>query len=199
MQFSDLFSMSAKFDGIEWDKVRLAIEAGEDMSELDARGTPYSWQFGECPVETFNIALEKGINIDAMLITQLVKSGNVSVLKSLIEQGYDLNLSPPVIDGFSAMAGHVMELVPFMGLERNYEGSEGVFGEIANLLIDNDVDVNAQDSSGRTALFVAAIRDNMALVEFLLKNGADKAHTNVEGKTAADVADKKASCLKLLK
>ena len=43
---------------------------------------------------------------------------------------------------------------------------------IAQILLDNRVDINARISSGTTALHIAVQRNNIAYAEFLLKNGA---------------------------
>ena len=42
---------------------------------------------------------------------------------------------------------------------------------IAQVLLDNGIDINAYTSSGFTALHIAVERNNIAYVEFLLKNG----------------------------
>lgn len=199
MKFDELFGIEARLNGVNWDQVKLAIEAGEDMNERDEHGSPYSWKFGKCPQDVIELAIENGIKIDSMLVTQLVQAGNILALKALLNKGCDLNLSPEVIEDFSTMGGHAMELVPFMGLAKRYDGTDDEYSEIAKLLIENSVDVNAQDSSGRTALFNAAIEDNIPLIEFLIENGADIKHKSVDGKTASQVADKKAACKKLLK
>lgn len=199
MKLDELMGMQAKLDGYDWPAIKDAITSGEDLNEKSNRGTPYSWSLGDCPIEVFQAAVENDCNIDSMLITSLVRSGNVDALKYLVEKGIDLNQKTDVKEDFSTMAGDVMELVPFMGLERKYDGEDATFNEIAKLLLDNGVDINAEDSAGRTALFLAAIQDNVPFVNFLLDNGADKNHKNPEGKRAFNIADKKAICRKLIK
>ena len=60
--------------------------------------------------------------------------------------------------------------------------------ELAATLIRAGNDVNAADVSGTTALHVAAEHGHSALVEFLLRNRADRTRRNREGKTPLDLA-----------
>jgi ankyrin repeat protein len=48
--------------------------------------------------------------------------------------------------------------------------------------------VNAVNSSGQTALMLAALRGDDTLVELLLQAGADTRRTDRSGATAADLA-----------
>ncbi|KAI0067813.1 ankyrin [Artomyces pyxidatus] len=53
---------------------------------------------------------------------------------------------------------------------------------------DPEIDVNAKDEYGYTALHLASDRGNRAAVEVLLKAGADKSQQDVDGYTAVELA-----------
>lgn len=59
---------------------------------------------------------------------------------------------------------------------------------VVNLLIDADVDVNAQTKEGVTALMVAARNGNLTAVKLLLNNGANVNATTKKGLTALHIA-----------
>jgi ankyrin repeat protein len=65
--------------------------------------------------------------------------------------------------------------------------------EAIRSLLAAGVDVNASDDNGRTALMVAAGRDNEALVELLLEAGADATKRDAEGVSALTIAKAESS------
>lgn len=60
--------------------------------------------------------------------------------------------------------------------------------ELAERLIKSGADVNATTDAGVTALMVAAGHNNMPMIAFLIRNGADPKKRNKEDKTALDIA-----------
>jgi len=60
--------------------------------------------------------------------------------------------------------------------------------EAIKLLIARGADINAANGGGNTPLHGAAMRGSPAIVEFLLKAGADPARKNARGLTAMDIA-----------
>lgn len=199
MSFIELFGLEAKLDGIDWVAVEKALETGENVNEVGENGTPHSWNFNDAPYEVFALAYGKGLEVDSMLLTRLVEASRDDLLKFLIDKDIAFDKQPEVDKDYSAMGGSIMSLVPFMGLTKIFGKEDSKAEEIAQLLLENGADVNARDSAGRTALFTAAIADNVSLIEFLLAHGADKSHKDVKGKTAFDSAPAKAQCRKLLK
>ncbi len=63
--------------------------------------------------------------------------------------------------------------------------------DIVKLLLDNGACVNAQQHGGWTALHAAAMNGDDAMVNALLKAGADAGCKSGDGKTAADMAREK--------
>lgn len=61
--------------------------------------------------------------------------------------------------------------------------------EIANLLLQNGAELNAQDDNGETPLIAAVTRGQKALVELLLEKGADANIRNAKGETPFDIAN----------
>ena len=57
-----------------------------------------------------------------------------------------------------------------------------------NDLLKAGADLNAQDFDGNTVLHRAAYGDNVVLVKWLLRHGANPKTKNVHGKTAGDIA-----------
>lgn len=62
--------------------------------------------------------------------------------------------------------------------------------EIANILLDNNADINKKGRDGYTPLMMAVRRDNINLIDFFIENNADLNMFDPEGNTALIVAAK---------
>ncbi len=62
---------------------------------------------------------------------------------------------------------------------------EQIIGELKELL--KDIDVDAQNAAGWTALMAAAKKGSLVLVDYLVVNGADIEKKNTVGQTASDI------------
>ncbi|KAI9512826.1 ankyrin [Russula earlei] len=71
----------------------------------------------------------------------------------------------------------------------DYAMRDDVVATSAFLRAAQDLDVDGRDEYGYTALHLAADRGNIAIVELLLKHGADKTLKDTDGYTAADLAN----------
>jgi len=60
--------------------------------------------------------------------------------------------------------------------------------KVSSLVLENKVNINAQDSDGRTPLQIAAIHGNKEILKFLLLQGADPKIADKEGKNAYSYA-----------
>lgn len=134
-------------------------------------------------------------------------NGDVPKLKVLIAKGADVNTRDqkkrtPLI--FAATNGHTSTAAFLIsqGAEVNAKDSGGrtallyaskrSFNETAALLLDQGADVNVQSKKKKiTALMLAAVWDNEELVQMLLKHGADPQLTDIFGRTAKILAEKK--------
>ena len=70
--------------------------------------------------------------------------------------------------------------------------------EMMNILIEKEVDVNAKDNEGWTALIYAVYKGDLNVVEFYLDNGADMNVQDINGNTALMVARQKPKIMKAI-
>jgi len=175
----------------DWNSVKAAIDAGFDINQNDEYDAPIMLRFGDAPVDIVKLCLEKGAKLSSWIIYRFVHSENIDVLEYLIKSGQNLNLPVEIKEDFNGLSGDLLELVPFQALSSIYDEEDPeVTFKIAKLLLDAGLDINATDSTGRTALFSAAISNKIEVIKFLLENGADKKIKDTEGKRAFHCADK---------
>jgi len=133
--------------------------------------------------------------------------GNLAQVELLIGKGAAVNLEgpkkrTPLI--LAASNGHnsVVEFLVSKGADVNASDSGGQtaltyacrrsFNETAAFLLEHGADVNAQSKKkGVTSLMLAAVSDNVDLVRLLLENEADPNLTDIFGRTAKLLAQKK--------
>ena len=82
-------------------------------------------------------------------------SGNLEIVKSLIEQGADVNAKD--IDGWTALI----------------RSSKKGYLEVVKYLIDKGADVNAKTNNGTTALMNSSDEEHLDIVKYLINKGAD--------------------------
>ena len=139
-----------------------------------------------------------------------VAEQNLSKIKELIKQGYDLN-APYNEHGFTPFTlavaqkfqvSFINELIK-LGADVNQPIKDGrtplmlscvsrKYPNVLKLLIQYGADVNAQDKNGYTALMQVLklnnISDKKAFIKTLIDNGADLTKLkNIQGKTALDI------------
>lgn len=181
--------------------VPLYAQASEPKETPDVIEIPESTQFPE-PIEAPGPLSQQ----DKKLI-QNAYNGKLAEVENLVAKGANVNLQDqkkrtPLI--FAATNGHtsVVKFLIESGADVNAKDSGGQtallyackrsFNEIAAFLLENGAEVNVQSKKkGITALMLAAVWDNVELVQLLLEHGADPQLTDTFGRTAKLLAQKK--------
>jgi ankyrin repeat protein len=146
------------------------IRAGADVTRTAGSATPVQYLCLSAD-EEMAARLIKDItcnkSILAKRVCDTIKKGRVKILKALMEAG--VNLSRIYHDSGKTSLMLACE--------------EAVVTDLAAVLLDAGVGVNARDFNGRTALFYAVETGGVALVRLLLERGADGLVTDNGGKT----------------
>ena len=134
-------------------------------------------------------------------------NGNLAQVEAMVAKGADVNLAgpkerTPLI--LAASNGHqsVVEFLVNKGADVNARDGSGQsplllaskrsFNETAKFLIEHGADVNAQTKKKRvSSLMLAAVWDNVELVQYLLDHDADPNLMDIFGRTAKLLAEKK--------
>ena len=140
-------------------------------------------------------------------LIQSAYDGKLAEVEILVAKGAAVNLQDkkkrtPLI--LAASNGHtpVVEFLLSKGADINARDSGGQtallyackrsFNETAAFLLKNGAEVNVQSKKkGVTALMLAAVSGNVELVRMLLEHGADANLTDIFGRTAKFLAQKK--------
>ena len=161
-------------------------------------------------IELIDLLIESGADINAMgrydytLLSIAVKQyESINVVRLLLEYGADVNAKAK--DGttplFNAVRyGNYLDVTKLLienganiNIREQRTGKTPLIIAISNnnidtakLLINNGANVNIADNSGRSPLFIAAhdahnYDKNIALIEFLIKKGANIEHKNEDG------------------
>lgn len=103
--------------------------------------------------------------------------GFTGVVERLLKAGVDVN---------AVYTNNLTALMWAAGYAEDVPEDDGV--KTVSLLLDKGAKLNEQDDRGQTALMTAAELGHSAVVELLVKRGADKSAASKSGKTAADLA-----------
>lgn len=125
------------------------------------------------------------------------REGRIEAVKVLLERGSDLHAANQY-GGTAfglAMLNSRAEVVAYL-IERGAEPSMGgkpallqaATPAVAKALLDHGMDVNVRDSTGTTALMVAAGTGRYDVASFLIEHGADVNAVTKHGATALSVA-----------
>lgn len=157
--------------------VHIFIDKGADVNATDSEGkTALHFAAKDGMLNIVQILIAAGANVNASDIdgrtplTRAIEKGDEDVIKCLLECGADVKASDstsPVIT-----ATEVGELY------------------ILEILIARGANLDAQDGSGKTALYLAAEANRISFVALLLEKGANSEFSDSEGRTPLYIAQK---------
>ena len=195
------------------------LERGADPNAIDSGYTALHAAVLRSEVDLVEALLEHGAIIDApvehgspgrrfsadySIRSQLIgrdafwmaaKYGEVEILKILLDAGAD-----PLVredDGITALQVAMGNSGSSLDWRRDRIGNQELDSEdeerrtyeLARILIDEGVDVNAKDSRGRSAIHHAVLKNFPSVVEYLAMRGADIHMTNDRDLTPLQLAE----------
>jgi uncharacterized protein len=160
------------------------ISALELMTVLLNHGANPNAQLKATTVQRVHTPGDRNLSTGATPLMRAARNGDVAALRLLLSRGAD-----PSIE----QKNHVTALMLAAGLGRGLSTfadeytTEPQMLETVKILLEQHVNVNAADDTGQTALHFAALSMD-SVVEFLVKNGANIAATDRQGRTPMDMA-----------
>jgi ankyrin len=171
----------------ELELVRSLLERGANLGALIEHGTP-----GRRFSADFSIRSQL-IGMNAFWLA--AKYGEVEILNKLLEHEADpFYISERGVTTLQVAMGNSGSSLDHRrdrigNAAPDLEAEERSTLELARILIDLGVDVNAADSRGQTAMHHAVLKDFDSVVEFLISRGADITVVNERGQTPLVLAE----------
>eukprot|EP01114_Cavostelium_apophysatum_P000334 TRINITY_DN10314_c0_g1_i1.p1 TRINITY_DN10314_c0_g1~~TRINITY_DN10314_c0_g1_i1.p1 ORF type:complete len:730 (-),score=233.39 TRINITY_DN10314_c0_g1_i1:29-2218(-) len=166
---------AAAWNGNKSDLIK-ALGKGEAINEVDSdSNTALHYACGQghkdCTVELLNrrANTEVANKFGTKPLHEACRNGHIDCVRSLIKFA-DIDARDK--DSWTAL--HYAALNP----------NDSASIQLSQILLDNKADINAINSAGQTALFVAASRGSVQLMSFLIKNGARIDVKDSKGRTA---------------
>lgn len=168
----------------------LLVKAGADVNLKSKEGcTALIWAVMNDDLASVKLLIEHGADVTTRTdigTGALMHAKSVEMAAFLIKHGADVNTQRER-DGATALMVHInagneaiAELLLSKGAEVNKRCKDGTTAfmvpqssKMAGLLIKYGVDVNVQNESGLTALMYCASKADVAMVELLVRHGAD--------------------------
>ncbi|CAH0549306.1 unnamed protein product [Brassicogethes aeneus] len=189
------------------------VSNGADINAQDIKGkSPLMFAVNKNHTETAEFLINHGADVNlrgskdnrtALHVAGL--TGNVEMANVLVSNGADINAQD--INGYSplifAVDNNHTKITEYLinhGADVNLRGSKdnrtalhvaGLTGnvEMANVLVSNGADINAQDINGYSPLMFAVYKNHTETVEFLINQGADvNLRGSKDNRTALHVA-----------
>jgi pectate lyase len=187
----------ATWDG-KIDEVKSLISKGADVSVDCPMALHYATERGH--KEIVELLIAKGADINAKrkgypsgdtLLHSAARAGHKDIIGLLITNGADVNVKnddnqAPIDIALAANRKDVIDLFVERGAVPSSIHAAARLGVLAGVkaLLEQGVDVNAQDDKGITPLHYAVQGDHRELVELLIVNGADINSKDKEGYTS---------------
>ncbi|MFT5115148.1 MAG: ankyrin repeat protein [Parasphingorhabdus sp.] len=164
--------------------VAILLEAGAEFNLRNNKGlTPITAAAFNGDEDSFQLLLDKGANPDVMdnsqktAIVYAAAKGFVDIVRRLLNTGININ---------QRYGNELTVLMWSAGYSNDVPPSDAV--KMIQLLLDHDVALDLQDNRGWSAMMTAANMGHTAVVEILIKTGADVHITSKDNKTAAKLA-----------
>jgi ankyrin repeat protein len=173
--------------------VELLIGLGADVNQPNKDGmTPLIAAVMRDHVPTIKVLLEKHADIEKpgpegyRPLALAISEDKYEVAKTLMEAGADVK-TPAGPENLTPLMVVAAQTSPAEGSVFLPSSTRPL--DIAKGLLERGADVNAQSSTGTTALMIAATHNNPPMIGLLIESGADIDTKNSQGKTAQDVAE----------
>ena len=190
------------------DVLQYLISKGADPDHRDASGVSPLYRAAQLPnAKAVEILLQQNVSLDVRSRTNseeatLAHVARGEVLAKLLEKGAPAKnvkeLEYTALHAHAESADDVRLLLehgadpnirePHTGRTPLFEASWAGNLKAMNDLVKAGAELTAQDFEGDTVLHRAAYGDNVELVKWLLRHGANPKTKNVHGKTAGDIA-----------
>lgn len=190
------------------DVLQYLISKGADPDHRDASGVSPLYRAAQLPnAKAVEILLQRNVSLDVRSRTNpeeatLAHVARGELLAELLKKGAPVrNVEELEYTALHAHAGSAEDVrlllehganpnvrEPRTGRTPLFEASWAGDLKAVNNLVKAGADLTAQDFEGDTVLHRAAYGDNVELVKWLLRHGANPKVKNVHGKTAGDIA-----------
>lgn len=174
------------------DMMEILTKHGADPTLLDNnKETPLLYAIMRNHVPSIKALKVAGADLNRLSDTGLsplliaVTEGSAFAADTLLDLGADPK-TPSGPHGITPLMATATQLVAQKRVTHLAKGPTPL--ELAERMIKAGADVNATTDAGVTALMIAAGHNNMPMIAFLIRNGADPAVKNKDGKTALDIA-----------
>jgi ankyrin repeat protein len=164
--------------------VAILLEAGAEFNVRNNKGlTPITAAAFNGDEASFQLLLDNGANPDDMdnsqktAIVYASAKGFVSIVRKLLDTGININ---------QRYGNDLTVLMWSAGYSNDVPPKDAV--KMVQLLLDHSAAIDLQDNRGWSAMMTAANMGHTAVVEMLIKTGADVHITSKDNKTAAILA-----------
>lgn len=194
----DSYGKTILFDAIEGENLDIIKEVVNNISSLNTLDQNNQTALFHAVLKENNsiskVLIQNGININfldklgqnVLFNAVLLGNGNLEIIELLLKKGIDVN----IIDNDEKSL--LDEILHIIDLQKNYKDLEGKYRlineqreylSVAHLLVQNGLNIDAQDFKGFTALFKQVQNRNFTNAKFLIQCGANINISDIKGET----------------